>query len=115
MVDSTKPSVLPFGEYDVVILKIGYKEWSQTVTLNQDAVSVTAQLEAEEQLATVIVNCNEADANVFINGEEKGTAPLQVTLPYGTYEVEVFKDGFTSYHQTVQIESSVVHISATLG
>ena len=85
------------------------------MTLNQDAVSVNAQLEAEEQLATVVINCNEADANVFINGEERGTAPLQVTLPYGTYEVEVFKDGFTSYHQTVQIQSSVVHISATLG
>lgn len=115
LVDSSQPSVLPFGEYDVVILKNGYKEWSQTVTLNQDAVSVNAQLEAEEQLATVVINCNESDANVFINGEERGTAPLQVTLPYGTYEVEVFKDGFTSYHQTVQIQSSVVHISATLG
>ncbi|WP_337504999.1 PEGA domain-containing protein, partial [Anaerotignum lactatifermentans] len=115
LVDSSQPSVLPFGEYDVVILKNGYKEWSQTVTLNQDAVSVNAQLETEEQLATVVINCNEADANVFINGEERGTAPLQVTLPYGTYEVEVFKDGFTSYHQTFQIQSSVVHISATLG
>lgn len=115
LVDSSQPAVLPFGEYDVVILKNGYKEWSQRVNLNQDAVSVPAQLEEEVKLATVVVNCNEPDADVFINGEEQGSAPLQVSLPYGTYEVEVFKDGFTSYHQTVQIQSAVVHISATLG
>lgn len=115
LVDSSQPSVLPFGEYDVVILKNGYEEWSQRVTLNQDAVRVSAQLQEEVKLATVVVNCNEPDAQVFINGEEKGNAPLQVSLPYGTYEVEVFKDGFTSYHQTVQIQSSVAHISATLG
>mgnify|MGYP002226520780 CR=1 FL=1 len=37
--------MLPMGEYDLVILKNGYTEWSQHVTLDKDTLNVTAELQ----------------------------------------------------------------------
>ena len=108
------PAVLPMGEYDVVILKNGYTEWSQHVTLDQDSVTLNAELMRDMQYGTLTVTADVDGAWVYINGEEYGVAPMQVNLPYGSYNVQVEKDGYDTFRQSVSIQSTTASLHATL-
>ena len=114
LTDSTQPAVLPFGTYDVVILKNGYTDWNQTVTINQSTVTVQAELEESIQYGTLAITCNEPDAHIIINGVEQGIAPLQIKLPTGLQVVEIYKEGFATYRQEVELTQDTVHIDAIL-
>lgn len=114
LTDSTQPAVLPFGTYDVVILKNGYTDWNQTVVINQSTVTVKAELEESIQYGTLAITCNEPDAHVTINGVEQGIAPLQIKLPTGLQVVEIYKEGFATYRQEVELTQDTVHIDAVL-
>jgi hypothetical protein len=56
---------------------------------------------------TLAVRVQPRDAAVFVDGEEwtapDGPGPLLVDLGTGSHEVEVRKQGFTSYHTTVRV------------
>jgi hypothetical protein len=108
------PAVLPMGEYDLVILKNGYHEWSQHVKLDKDSLTVNAELNRDMQYGTLTVTADTEGAWVYINGEEYGVAPMQVNLPYGSYNVQVEKDGYDTFRQSVTIQSSTASLYATL-
>lgn len=108
------PAVLPVGEYDLVILKNGYLEWNQHVTLAQDSVTINAELQKDIQYGTLTVTADAEGAWVYIDGEEYGVTPMQVNLPYGTYHVTVEKDGYTDFSQTIQIQGSTATLHATM-
>ncbi|MBR6541881.1 MAG: PEGA domain-containing protein [Anaerotignum sp.] len=108
------PAVLPMGEYDLVVLKNGYREWSQHVKLDQDSLTVNAELQKDVQYGALNVTADVDGAWVYINGEEYGVTPLHVNLPYGSYRVQVMKEGHGTFRQNVAIQSSVTSISATL-
>lgn len=108
------PAVLPMGEYDLVILKNGYLEWSQHVVLDQDTVTVNAQLQQEVQTGTLSVTASQEGAEVYINGEKYGTAPLQVNLAYGSYTVQVEKEGFDTYRQVVSLNGPSATVYAEM-
>lgn len=100
---SNQPAVLPLGNYDVVILKNGYLQWEKTVTLNADTITITAELEEDIQYGTLSVDSNPVGAHVMVDGVEKGVTPLQVQLPTGSHEVDIFLDGFSTYRQQIMI------------
>ena len=108
------PVVLPMGEYDLVILKSGYTEWSKRVTLQDDTLTVTAELQRDMQYGTLTVTADVEGAWVAVDGEEYGTAPLQLNLPYGTHRVTVQKSGYTTYKQTIEMQSETATLHATL-
>lgn len=97
------PAVLPMGEYDLVILKNGYLEWSRHVELEQDTLTIQAELQQEVQTGTLNINASCEGAEVYINGEKYGMAPMQVNLTYGSYTVQVEKDGYATYRQVVSL------------
>ena len=111
---SESPAVLPMGEYDLVILKNGYKEWNQHVSLQQNSVTVNAELQRDIQYGTLTVTADVEGVWVYINGEEYGVAPMEVNLPYGSYHVTVEKSGYEDYRQTIQIQGSAATLHATL-
>lgn len=108
------PAVLPLGEYDLVILKNGYLEWSQKAVLDRDTLTINAELQQDLQYGTLTVTANCDGAWVSINGEAYGVAPMQVNLPYGVYQVLVEKDGYEAYRQTVTIQSAAASLYAEL-
>lgn len=114
LVDSTTPTVLPLGEYDVVILKSGYNQFTQKVTLDKDTLTVSATLVKEVQYGTLKVTADVGHATVYINDEERGTTPLEVNLPYGIYDLRVSESGYDTYTNTVTINSSSTSVYAVL-
>ncbi|WP_352399637.1 PEGA domain-containing protein [Anaerotignum sp.] len=114
LVDSTVPSVLPLGEYDVVILKNGYTEWSQHIKLDSDTLSIDAELQKDIQFGTVVISSNVDGAQLYIDGKEMGVSPLEMSLPYGSYNLEVYKSGYEPFSTTVWVNSSSTHVKVEL-
>lgn len=114
LVDSTVPSVLPLGEYDVVILKNGYTEWSQHIVLSTDTLSIDANLQRDVQFGSVFIASDVEGAQLYIDGKEMGTAPTELNLPYGSYSLEVEKSGYLPFTTTITVSSSTTHINVEL-
>lgn len=47
-------------------------------------------------------------SKVYINGELKGVTDINITLPPATYEVEVKKDGYTSWKKKITLKGELV-------
>ena len=47
-------------------------------------------------------------AKIFVNGDFKGVTDLNLTLPPGTYTIELKKDGFSSYKKTLTLKGEIV-------
>jgi hypothetical protein len=45
---------------------------------------------------------------VYINDKLEGASDINVTLPYGTYKVEVKKDGYTDWYKEVSLKGEIV-------
>ncbi len=108
------PAVLPVGEYDVVILKNGYMEWNQRVTLDSDSVTLHAELLKDIQYGTLTVTADVEGAWVYIDGEKYGVAPMEVNLPYGTYHVQVEKEGYETFQESVFIHAPAASLYAAM-
>lgn len=47
-------------------------------------------------------------AKIFINNELKGVTDTNITLPPGTYQIDIKKDGFTSWTKTLVLKGELV-------
>ena len=64
----------------------------------------------QASLGTLAIRIQPRDASVLIDGEEwktsEGPGPLLIELSQGSHEVEVRKEGFTTYRTTVQVRGA---------
>lgn len=61
------------------------------------------------------VSSNPQAAQVYVNGVLKGVTDLHLTLPYGKYNIEVKKEGYTTWKREVVLKGElVVTADATL-
>lgn len=98
------------GSYLVVVRYQDYK-YQQIVEIRaNDTAKVLATLkpkEIETPMGMLTVICTVPGAEVWINGEKKGLAPLtQFKLPVGQHFVEVRKNGYTTQQRTVLIKAA---------
>ncbi|MCA9371712.1 PEGA domain-containing protein [Candidatus Woesebacteria bacterium] len=56
----------------------------------------------------IYVNSFPTAAKVYLNGDLKGVTDSNLTLPYGTYTVEVQKEGYSSWKKTVSLQGEIV-------
>ncbi len=65
--------------------------------------------------AGVSFNANPPNAEVYVDGEFRGTAPVTLQLPAGTHEVEFKLAGFTAWSRTLVVEAGDdTRVTATL-
>ncbi|MCL4364618.1 PEGA domain-containing protein [Patescibacteria group bacterium] len=63
----------------------------------------------------IAVTSNPKTAKIFINDELKGLTDTNLTLPPGEYNIDIKKDGFTSWSKSVTLKGELVlNIDATL-
>lgn len=114
LVDSAEPSVLPLGEYDLVILKSGYAQWSRHVVLNSATMTVDANLQREVEFGSVVISANVESAQLYLNGEKMGYLPIELNLPYDNYKIEVVKNGYKSYLTTISVNTTSMQLKVDL-
>ncbi|MEM1415783.1 MAG: PEGA domain-containing protein [Myxococcota bacterium] len=94
------------GEHIVTVEAEGYQRAEQTVTIEdgrQRVISVT--LDAIGQApGRIVVNANVDRAEVFIDGEPRGSVPVVVSEPpAGTHAIVVRAEGYQEYRRTCSV------------
>jgi hypothetical protein len=126
-VDGVKKDVAPAiiqnvsaGDHVVEVRKEGATPWRQNVNVpSGQQVKVNAVLGAAAAAgASLRVIASEADATIFVDGEDKGRSPATVTgLKPGEHIVEARKNAFKPIQQTVRVaegQSAVVQLKLEL-
>ncbi len=54
------------------------------------------------------LSANPKPAKVYINGELKGVTDLNLTLPPGTYDIDIKKEGYTDYKKSLTLKGEIV-------
>ncbi len=103
------------GEHVIEVRKEGLAPWRQTVTVpaGQQA-KVAATFGATAGSSSLRIISNEPDVQVFVDGEDKGKAPITLqTIKPGEHIVGARKTGFKPVEQTVRVaatESAIVSL-----
>ena len=93
------------GEHIVSATAEGYQPLEQTVSVNggqHRVVSLQLQ-EIQAEPGRILVRANVDDATVFINGEERGAAPIVLTPEPGPYAIEVRAVGHQDHETTCTV------------
>jgi hypothetical protein len=109
---------LTAGRHQIEVRKAGHKPLSDWVDLQEGerrTRDVTLAL-AEAPTGTLLVN-SDAGGEVFVDGQRKDVAPAIISgLAAGDHVVEVKKDGFPPWRQTVTIAAGQqVKVAANFG
>jgi hypothetical protein len=109
---------LTAGRHQVEVRKAGRKPFSDWVDLQEGELRTrdVSMESAEAPTGTLLVN-SDAGGDVYVDGQRKDAAPAIISgLAAGDHVVEVKKDGFPSWRQTVTVPAGQqVKVAATFG
>lgn len=77
---------------------------SASMVTNRDTVEVKTP--KKERLFQLTLRSNVRDDEVFINGVSYGSTRLDVSLPAGSYDVEIRKTGYQTYTRNIDLKRS---------
>ena len=99
------PLELTPGEHTVVVRRPGYRDFSKRIVAKEGSVTeVGVQLEAVAGF--VSVKADVPGSRVLIDGEEKGTVPLEgLVLSVGSHEIVVQREGFRPETQRIAVRA----------
>ena len=98
----------PVGIHDITLKKDGYNNWvSQVQILKGKTVTTTATLigRTTPYEGSLNIQSTPSGADVYFNGDNKGTTPLIVTdLAPGTYTVTLRLNGYQDWVADIEID-----------
>jgi protein phosphatase len=97
-IDDIKIGITPIENYAI---KIG----EHKITLNENSTT-TISKSLTPLTGTLQITSNPSGAKVYINDEYKGTTPLDFTLPPGSYNITLTKEGYEDYTIISTIQSN---------
>ncbi|RLF79384.1 hypothetical protein DRN44_08975, partial [Thermococci archaeon] len=95
---------LPVGPYSLKVTKVGYNDYTSTVTIEAGKTEVV-NVELVMKTATLVVSSTPSGASVYIGGEYKGQTPLTLNVPPGTYTVEIRKTDYKPHTETITLQA----------
>jgi len=108
-----KATGLTPGKYSVKVEKAGYTTFEKRVDLGTKQQVVRAKLAAA--LATLRVQANVPGAKVVLDGEERGTTPLELSnVPPGRHEIVVSAEGYETRTETLEVEGGARDVTIDL-
>lgn len=93
---------LPFGTYDYTVRAPRYNPMSGKVTVNDPQNKHSVSVSLEPAFASVTMSVD-ADAEIWINDQKRGTRTFTGELSYGTYLVECRQQGHRSSQQEITL------------
>lgn len=103
-------TTLPQGRYTVKVTAPGYRDYETTINVNRND-SITVQL--QPLTYSLSIGSNIRNAQVTINGQFSGSAPLRTALPEGTYTVVVSAPGYIDFQAVIEVKNDTT-VNATL-
>ncbi|MBZ0108269.1 MAG: PEGA domain-containing protein, partial [Candidatus Scalindua rubra] len=109
---ATTPDTLQsvaIGIHEVEIKMEGYAEWKKTINVKKGK-EITLIATLQLNTGTVGIESDPAEAIVFLDGKEVGNSPVSLTgIKIGIYEVELKKEGYVSWKETIKIKAGRVN------
>ena len=98
-------SSLSPGNYIIEVRKEGYRSYRETITLSESEDRELSVPALRLQAGSLDVNYQPLNAEVYIDGQRKGTTPdLFQNIPIGNHKVEIRKSGYVSKQETISIQ-----------
>ncbi len=110
-------SGLSAGTHNLRLTYTGYNDYYDDITIKAgQTVSTQAVLKAQATYGTLSVTTYPSNAQVYIDGDYKGTSPRTVGgLSQGAHILEITMAGYEEWSNTFQIHSNqVTYVTATL-
>ncbi len=105
---------LDVGSYTLKLEKDGYEVVQETINI-RPGETTTIIKNLIPLPVPVTINSNPSGAIVYVNGEQKGTTPLTLSLLPGTYSIKLIKNGYQEYTTQITIKvGQPVTINPTL-
>lgn len=99
-----KSNEIPSGQHQLRIAKNMYKTYQQNIVIEDgQTLTLTPQLIANFARTTLIVD---ADADIYVNGQKKGTRKWTGALEVGNYKVECRQEGHETVSQNISIRDN---------
>ena len=113
-IDGEKVGMTPFlqqtvliGEHKILFAKEGYKSEEQTIVVNEGE---TSHLSVElSDYCNMQLTSDPSNSTVYLNGDYKGTTPLNIQIVSGNYRLNLSHDGYSIYNKTVRLDGSVTN------
>lgn len=95
-------AVAPPGQHTVIITRLGYRPMRIPVAIQANVTSsITPELVPET--GSLVVNSDERDATVEVDGATQGFTPAILSVPVGTHRVRISLQGFLPVEREVVI------------
>lgn len=96
---------MPIGTYDYMIEAPGYLSQSGTVSLTDDDISSTVNVTLEQKQYAFTINCQPADATLFIDNVPYGNLKeaKDLKLADGEHLIRLTAVGYNDYEQTISV------------
>lgn len=118
----TKPTfsaLLSPGPYSVRVSAPGYQDYTTTIQMTARALNLRVRLRTAPQPPqarhTVVITCNVPRAQVYINGERVGTAPVRVQLQAGSYSLKVSAPGHADLNEVIAVRADMTYSAVLQG
>jgi hypothetical protein len=97
-------SSVDIGLHEIELRMKGYAVWKKSINVKHGKeISLSATLQINT--GSVIIKSDPAEAKIFINGEEHGITPENITgIKTGMCDVDVMLDGYVPWNKTVKIK-----------
>jgi len=103
------------GVYDLKLSRSAYRDWQDSVRVEKGKTA-SVQVSLPPRAGAIKIISSEDGARVFIDGTDRGPAPLTVNeLPVGRYRVRLTKERYRDYEATINVEDNrISELSAYL-
>jgi tetratricopeptide (TPR) repeat protein len=96
------------GDYQSKLSKDGYQDWIKKVTVvtsktNILSVSLIAKPKPVPAYGKFSIDSTPSSAQIYLNDKPKGTTPLTLDNPPGTYQLKLTKEGYQDWQQEITI------------
>ncbi len=107
----TFSALLKPGNYTLKASMQGYKDYTTSFQITDKPLNLEVTLESAVAIKTytLSVTANVAGAQVYIDNNSAGSAPVNTQLPAGSHSIRVTANGFQDYNATVNVSSNTSH------
>lgn len=101
---------MPTGPRMVRLSLPGHELWADWVQLDDPREhALDVELKPMVREALLRIDSSPSAAEVFVNGESKGSTPQELKIASGDYKLSVKHPGFEEWHERIQVEEGEVY------
>ena len=105
---------LPYGNYTLSVVKDGYNTWFRDITLDKSRMEVVINLEKIVTTGRITIYSQPAAAEIYIDEEFVGRAPVMLEKPYGDYVVRAVLEDYPESIDVVTVSGADMSYTAKL-